>query len=322
MGTILAYLQTDDHKPTRNALETLRGGQLLAAETGHRLVGAVFGANPPPDQFNYSMDELISVEALELDRYTPEYFLAAMAQVVTAEKPDLLLAAHIYQARDWLPRLAGALGRPMIGDCIGYQVDDVITWVRQVFQGKINAEVTASDGLVIVSFQAGAYKLDELESGSPAIRNLPVDLSSVEAHIKPGESFQDAKVTVDLSRAERIVSVGRGIGEEDKLALVRELAEALGAELGSSRPVVDYGWLSRDRQVGSSGQTVAARLYLAVGISGAIQHQVGMRNCGCIVAVNKDPNAPVFEIADYGIVADLFEIVPRLTEAIKEHRGS
>lgn len=321
MGKILAFIQLDDGQPNRNALEALQGGQQLAADMGHQLIGVVFSASAP-QQLQFQMDEIITVAAPELDLYSADTYVAAMAQIIAAEQPDLLIAGHTYQARDWLPRLAAQISRPLISDCIGFQNGAQITWVRQIFQGKVHADVTTGEGLAIVSFQAGAFRHDRLEPGSPAIRSQEVDLSAVEVQVRAGEPFQDTKAAVDLSRAERIVAVGRGIGDEEKLALVRELAEALGAELGSSRPVVDYGWLSHDRQVGSSGQTVAAKLYLAVGISGAIQHQVGMKNCGCIVAINKDANAPIFEIADYGIVADLFEIVPRLTAAIKEHRGA
>jgi electron transfer flavoprotein alpha subunit len=193
--------------------------------------------------------------------------------------------------------------------------------VRQVFQGKISAKVETSEGLVIVSFQSGAYRSDELGTGSPTERITEIDLSSVPARVTPGDRFQEAKGTVDLSRADRIIAVGRGIGDEENLTIIRELAETLGAELGSSRPVVDYEWLPREHQVGSSGQTVSPRLYLALGISGAIQHQVGMKNSDCIVAINKDTNAPIFEVADYGIVADLLEIVPRLRKALEERNA-
>ncbi|MCH7940030.1 MAG: electron transfer flavoprotein subunit alpha/FixB family protein, partial [Candidatus Marinimicrobia bacterium] len=259
MGKILAFIQLDDGQPNRNALEALQGGQQLAADMGHQLIGVVFSASSP-QQLQFQMDEIITVAAPELELYSADTYVAAMAQIIAAEQPDLLIAGHTYQARDWLPRLAAQISRPLISDCIGFQNGAQITWVRQVFQGKVHADVTTGEGLAIVSFQAGAFRHDRLEPGSPAIRSQEVDLSAVEVQVRAGEPFQDTKAAVDLSRAERIVAVGRGIGDEEKLALVRELAEALGAELGSSRPVVDYGWLSHDRQVGSSGQTVAAKL--------------------------------------------------------------
>ncbi len=323
MGKILTFIQHQNGQVSRNSLEALKAAQELATALSHSLTGVVFGLESPPEQLTgLKLDEVLLVPATELEEYTQEQYIAAMNAVIAAESPELLLAGHTYQARDWLPRLASRLERPLVSDCVGYRLDGQVTWVRQIFQGKINADVQTTPGLAIVSFQSGAFRSDDLEPGSPAVRTLSVDLSGVTLHVRPGERFQEGKGTVDLSHAERIVSVGRGIGDADNLHLVRELAAALDAELGSSRPVVDYGWLDHDRQVGSSGQTVSAKLYLSVGISGAIQHQVGMKNSGCIVAINKDANAPIFEIADYGIVADLFEIVPRLTAAIKEHRGT
>ncbi|MCH7520894.1 MAG: electron transfer flavoprotein subunit alpha/FixB family protein [Candidatus Marinimicrobia bacterium] len=323
MGKILTFIQHQDGQVSRNSLEALKAAQELATALSHSLAGVVFGLESPPEQLTgLKLDEVLLVPATELEEYTQEQYIAAMNAVIAAESPELLLAGHTYQARDWLPRLASRLERPLVSDCVGYRLDGQVTWVRQIFQGKINADVQTTPGLAIVSFQSGAFRSDDLEPGSPTVRTLSVDLSGVTLHVRPGDRFQEGKGTVDLSHAERIVSVGRGIGDADNLHLVRELAAALDAELGSSRPVVDYGWLDHDRQVGSSGQTVSAKLYLSVGISGAIQHQVGMKNSGCIVAINKDANAPIFEIADYGIVADLFEIVPRLTAAIKEHRGT
>ena len=321
MGKLLSFIQQQDGKVSRVSLEALKGAQELATALNHSLVGVVFGLEAAPGELAAArLDEVLLVPALELATYTPEYYVAAMDEVLTAEAPDLFIAGHTYQARDWLPRLARRRGRPLVSDCVGYHLDGELSWVRHIFQGKISADVTTTPGLVIVSFQSGAFRSDDLGSGSPTVRILEVDLSGVLSRVHPKEKFQEAKGTVDLSRAERIIAVGRGIGDEQNLSLVRDLAATLDAELGSSRPVVDYGWLPPDHQVGSSGQTVSPKLYLAVGLSGAIQHQVGMKNSGCIVAINKNPNAPIFEIADYGIVADLLEIVPRLTAALKERQ--
>jgi electron transfer flavoprotein alpha subunit len=258
------------------------------------------------------------VPGKELVSYSAEYYTAAMSQILEAEQPELFVAGHTYQARDWMPRLARRWKRPLISDCIGFQYNGNLVWIRQIFQGKINADVQTTPGLVFVAFQPGAFRSDGLATGSSQVRSIDVDLAEIQPRVRPGERFQEASDAVDLSRAKRIISVGRGIGKEEGLDLIRELAEALGAELGSSRPVVDYGWLPHDRQIGSSGQTVSPKLYIAVGISGAIQHQVGMKNSNCIVAINKDQNAPIFDVADYGIVADLLEIVPHLTVALKE----
>ncbi|UCD37798.1 MAG: electron transfer flavoprotein subunit alpha/FixB family protein [Fidelibacterota bacterium] len=322
MGKVLAFLQHLDGKVSRNSLEALKGAQELAAAEGHSLTGVVLGVDTAPTELSaIHMDELLLVSSPELANYSSEYYVAAMQAVLAAETPELLIAGHTYQARDWLPRLAYRLGRPLVSDCVGYHQDSDLRWVRQIFQGKISADVETTPGLVIISFQSGAFRSDDLAEGKPAIRTMDVDLSGVPLRVRPGERFQEAKGAVDLSRAERIIAVGRGIGEEENLTMIRELAGALGAELGSSRPVVDYGWLPQDHQIGSSGQTVTPKLYLAVGVSGAIQHQVGMKNSDCIVAINKDPNAPIFEIADYGIVANLLDIVPRLAATLKERQG-
>ena len=174
-----------------------------------------------------------------------------------------------------------------------------------------------NEGIFIISFQSGAFRADGIQSGSNTIRNISIDLSGISDTIKPGEKFQEAESSVDLSQADVIVSVGRGIGKEENLKLVYELSKALDAEVASSRPVVDSGWLEPYHQVGSSGQTVAPKLYLALGISGAIQHVVGMKGSKNIVVINKDANAPLFEIADYGVVGDIFEVIPKLISAIR-----
>lgn len=319
MGRILAFMQTEDGAINRASLEALQGARQLAAAQGHAIGAVVFGTKTAPDQLTpLAIDEILLVPNAELADYSADYYVAAMAGLIAAENPALVIAGHTYQAREWLPQLAARLGKPLVSDCLGPADDTGHTWTRPVFQGKIIADVKTGDGLALISFQAGAYRGEDLGSGSPSVRTVEIDLSAIEARYERGEKFREAGRSIDLTRAERIVAVGRGIGEEEHLEKVRDLAQALNAELASSRPVVDYGWLAHDRQVGSSGQTVAPKLYLAVGISGAIQHQVGMKNAGCIVAINKDPHAPIFEIADYGLVADLQEIVPRLTKALND----
>ena len=191
--------------------------------------------------------------------------------------------------------------------------------VRQLFQGKLNADVRITGAApYFISIQAGAYRADQLQTGSPAVEPFEAQIDPSQIRSKPEEPFRESGRAVDLTAADIIVSVGRGIKEKDNIPLVEELAQALGAELAASRPICDNGWLPMERQVGSSGQTVSPKVYVAVGISGAIQHLVGMKGAKTIIAINKDPEAPIFEVADYGIVGDLFEVVPAITAEVKK----
>ncbi|HOK45828.1 MAG TPA: electron transfer flavoprotein subunit alpha/FixB family protein, partial [Bryobacteraceae bacterium] len=220
----------------------------------------------------------------------------------------------------YAPRLAARFRRALLSDAVSHRVEDgKLVLVRQLFQGKLNADVRfATEPPNFVSVQAGAYRADEIEQGKARVETFTPPLDPAAVRTRPSEPFRETQAGVDLSSASIIVSVGRGIKEKENLAIVEKLAEALGAELAASRPICDNGWLPMERQVGSSGQTVAPKLYLAIGISGAIQHLVGMKGSRTIVAINKDAGAPIFEVADYGIVGDLFEVVPALTEEIRK----
>ena len=232
-----------------------------------------------------------------------------------------MIFPHTYQVRDFLPKLATALGRVAVSDVIAHRIEDgKLVLVRQLFQGKLNVDVRfTGDPPYFASLQAGAYRADHIEAGAVAVEKFTPQLTP--SRINPLELFREAQRAVDLTAAEIIVSVGRGIKEADNIPIVQKLADALGAELAASRPICDSGWLPMERQVGSSGQTVAPKMYLAVGISGAIQHLVGMKGSKTIVAINKDANAPIFEVADYGIVGDLFQVVPALVEEIKKAKA-
>lgn len=312
---IFAFIEQENGAVNRNALEALAGAQQLAEKTSGTISAVTIGIIPE-EITGYQLDEVIHIDNAELKSYSPLAYLAAISQLIEAEKPDIVIFGHTYQARDWVPRISARLGVPFLSDCIGTKNEDGLVLTRQIYQGKINADYKVS-GPVLVSIQSGSYRADQIVNGSAAVRTIQADLAEVPGSIRPGEKFQESKGTVDLSRAANILAIGRGVGKEENMDQIKELAEALNAEIGSSRPVVDYGWLPHERQVGSSGQTVSPKLYLALGISGAIQHQVGMKGSDNIIAVNKDENAPIFEIADFGIVADMFEILPKLTEAIK-----
>ena len=265
---------------------------------------------------------VITLEHEALSAYTPDGFVAALAALIQAEQPTHVVLPHTYQTRDFAPKLAARLNAPLAADCVAHkQENGGHVYVRLMFQGKVNADVVLEgDGPHVVTFQIGAFRIDAVKKGSApaAVRQVAAQVDPAAIRQTPEAPFREAKQAVDLSQAERIVSVGRGIKGPEHLDLARQLAEALNAELAASRPICDAGWLPMERQVGSSGQTVAPKLYLALGISGAIQHVVGMKGTRTIVAINKDAEAPIFEIADYGIVGDLFEVVPALITALKK----
>lgn len=292
------------------------GGDVKVAIAG-REVGAVAAELAAAE-----VAEVVALQHAALDLYTPDGYVQALAAFIRDAEPGLVVLPHTYQTRDFAPKLAARLERALITDCTAIKAHgDGRAFTRPVFQGKLNADVVA-DGPTphLVTIQIGAFRVDALKKSGQraAVRTVDAAVDASAIRQKPEAPFKEARQAVDLSQAERIVSVGRGIKGPEGLPLVQALADALGAEIAASRPICDAGWLPMERQVGSSGQTVAPKLYLALGISGAIQHLVGMKGSKTIVAINKDPDAPIFEVADYGIVADLFDVVPALTTALKE----
>jgi electron transfer flavoprotein alpha subunit len=268
-----------------------------------------------------AVETVLTVEHPALAAYTADGYTQAITGVIAAESPTLVFAAHTYQARDVMPRAAARLGGALVPDCVGVHAGDPVRFVRPMFQARLLAEVEPQGaGPHLATFQLGAFRADAVARGTaPApIRAVTVTVDASAIRQSPEPPFREATQAVDLSEAARIVSVGRGIKGEEHIAIARQLAEALGAPLAATRPICDAGWLPMDRQVGSSGQTVAPKLYLALGISGAIQHVVGMKGSRTIVAINKDAEAPIFEIADYGIVGDLFDIVPAMIAELKK----
>jgi electron transfer flavoprotein alpha subunit len=326
---ILTIVEQNDGKVSRIGWEALAAAQEIGAGLNQKISALVLGKNAPVAAkavADAKIQQVWFAENNELSNYTPDGFSAAARQVIEKAQPEYVFAGHSYQARDYMPKLTASCGRVFMSDCVGYRLEGgAVVFIRQMFQGKVNADFSfgAQSGTPnFVSFQAGAVSSDKLEKGgSAAVADASVNFSGVSIRTNVLEIFEGVKGKVDLTKAEVIVSVGRGIKEKDKLPIVEELAKALGAEIAASRPVCDDGWLPMDRQIGSSGQTVAPKLYLAVGISGAIQHIVGMKGSRVVVAINKDERAPIFDLADYGVVGDLFEIVPALTAAIKEVKG-
>ena len=325
---ILVVVEQREGKLNRVSWETLTAGQALAADTGWSLEAAVAGGSVgqiAKEVAGKKVAKVYAVESPKMEPYTPDAFVAGLKQFISSNKPKLVLMPHTYQVRDFVPKLATALGRTAISDCIGYKKDgEKLLFSRQMFQGKFSADVSfACDAPWFVTFQNGAFRGDKVEAGSSAapVETVAVDIPENIIRNKPHEIFKEAKQAVDLTQAEIIVAVGRGIKEQKNIELAKQLAEALGGEIAASRPICDSGWLPMDRQIGSSGQTVAPKLYLALGISGAIQHIVGMKGERTIIAVNKDSEAPIFEIADYAVVGNLFDVVPPLIDEVKKAKA-
>jgi electron transfer flavoprotein alpha subunit len=322
--TILVIVEQREGKLNRVSWETITGAQALAAATGWTLEAAVVGSGVSEiakEVATKKVSKVYDVESAKLTAYTPDGFVSALKTFVEQRQPKLVLMPHTYQVRDFCPRLAAALGTTMISDCIGFKYEGgKLMFTRQMFQGKFAADVSFSGpGPWFATFQNGAFRGDQVEAGSATVETVNVDTGEIRN--QPEAPFKEAKQAVDLTQAEIIVSVGRGIKEQKNIDMAKALAEALGGEIAASRPICDAGWLPMERQVGSSGQTVSPKLYLALGISGAIQHIVGMKGARTIVAINKDNEAPIFEIADIAVVGNLFEIVPPLTEEIKKAKA-
>jgi len=306
---ILVIAEHRDGALNRATLETVAAAQQSGGSVKIAVVGSGVG-DIARQVAAAAVAEVIVIDDPALRLYTADGFVLALAPLVEAEKPDRVFLPHTYQTRDFAPALAARVGRPLVTDCVAVKGAG---YVRPMFQGKLQAEVSV-DGPHIATFQIGAYRADQVTAGPApaATRTASIAIDASKIRQRPEPPFKEAKQAVDLSQAERIVAVGRGIKGQEHVQLAQQLAQAMGAELAASRPICDAGWLPMDRQIGSSGQTVAPKLYVALGISGAIQHLVGMKGSRTIVAINKDPEAPIFEIADYGIAGDLFEVVPAL----------
>jgi electron transfer flavoprotein alpha subunit len=323
---ILVIAEQRQGKVNSTSFETLAAAQQIAKDTSSAVSALVVGKGVAglADEFaGKNVAEVLLLQHDLLEAYTSDGYCAALSQVIASAKPELVLFPHTYQVRDFAPKLAAMLGKGMIGDCIGYRKEGgKLVFVRQMFQGKTAADVTFQGAAPwFASFQAGAFRSDLVAahpSGKAPVNSINVDLKPEQIRTKPLDLFKEAKSAVDLTQAPLIVAIGRGIKAPENIPQAEALAKAMGAEIAASRPICDEGWLPMERQIGSSGQTVAPKLYLALGISGAIQHVVGMKGARTIVAINKDQNAPIFEIADYGVVGDIFEIMPALTEALEK----
>ena len=319
---ILIVLEESNGQIHRMGLESIAAGQRLSDEMGLTAGALVLGGNADglADQASkYQLGEVLKVNDELLGSYSADGYSEAVKQIIDQENPTYVLFGHTYQVRDYVPRLSAKLNKPFLVDNIAIRVENgQPIFTKQMFNAKLSADVEASgSGPFLVSVQSAAFSMDAVAAGSASIRESTVQLDTAMIRTKSEPPFQEEAGGVDLTSADIIVSIGRGIGKEENIPLAVELSKALGGELAASRPVVDSGWLPSAHQIGSSGQSVSPKLYLALGISGAIQHVVGMKGSKNIVSINKDPDAPIFEISDYGVVADILEIIPKLTEAIQ-----
>ena len=319
MSGVWIVLEQREGRVGRISWEALAAGQRLAAQFNLAANAVLIGSQTESlaaEVAGKANGKVVRVEHPLLTTYTADGFSLALEQFFRAEAPEYVVFPHTYQVRDYAPALAARLGQVLIGDVTG--IGEGPVFIRQLLQGRLNGSYRhTGGGPCFISVQSGAFRAEVIETGGAEVSVFTPAIEAVQIRTKPGEPFRDSAQTVDLGSAAMIVSVGRGIKEAENLPLIQDLATALGAEMAASRPICDNGWLPMERQVGSSGQTVSPKLYVAVGISGAIQHLVGMKGSQCVVAINKDPDAPIFEVADYGIVGDLFDVVPALTEAIK-----
>jgi electron transfer flavoprotein alpha subunit len=323
--SVLVVLEHADGKWNRMSFETLEAARKVARGLNTPLEAVVLGTgidSLAAEAAAYEVSKVWTVDDPLLKAYTSDGYTTALEQLIKHIQPGIALFPHTYQVRDYAPKLAARFGKALVSDVVDVRADGQgVMFVRQLFQGKLNADVKVNGEPGFASIQAGAFHAAQPGTASAAIENFDVQLSASDIRSKPEAPFRDAQRSVDLGAANIIVSVGRGIKEKENIPMVEELAQVLGGELAASRPICDNGWLPMERQVGSSGQTVSPKLYLAVGISGAIQHLVGMKGAKTVVAINKDESAPIFETADYGIAGDLFEVVPALVEEFKKAKS-
>ena len=322
--SILVFIEHKDCVLNKTSLEAIAAAQEIGKSLGLS-VSAVLPCDRDcslaQEIAGYDLEKVIVAKNEKLGAYTPDGYADAWEHVIKTVNPQYIVMSHTYQVRDFAPKVAARLGREVVGDCIRYTAEGgKLVLTRRIFLGKLDADVTiGGEAPYFITFQSGSFRGDNAAKGSAAVETIDVTVGDI--RMTPEAPFQEAKATVDLTKSEIIVAVGRGIKSQENIALAQQLADVLGADLAASRPICDSEWLPIDRQIGSSGQTVSPKVYIALGISGAIQHIVGMKNAGMIVAVNKDSEAPIFDIADYGIVGDLFDAVPVMIEEIKKAKG-
>ena len=312
---ILVIVESVNNKIHPVSIETIVAAQKISSKSGAEVYPLCFNKSLISELTKFKCTKVLSIDSLDLKEYEPMTYLNVTEKVFNEINADIIMFGHSYETRDWAPRLSARLDVPFLSDCISVNSSDsVLTVNRPIYQAKLIQKITIHQkGLI--SLQAGSYSNEDLMHEDSEEQNLSVEISSNDS-IKQGERFQESAGGVDLTTSDFIVSIGRGLGKEENIPLAQSLADKINAQIGASRPVVDAGWLDHSRQIGSSGQVVSPKLYFSLGISGAIQHLVGMKGSKQIIAINKDPNAPIFEIADYAVIGDVLEILPKLTESL------
>ena len=310
---ILVIVESVNNKIHPVSIETIVAAQKISSKSGAEVYPLCFNKSLISELTKFKCTKVLSIDSLDLKEYEPMTYLNVTEKVFNEINADIIMLGHSYETRDWAPRLSARLDVPFLSDCVSVNSSDsVLTINRPIYQAKLIQKITIHQkGLI--SLQAGSYSSEDLMHEDSEEQNLSVEISSNDS-IKQGDRFQESAGGVDLTTSDFIVSIGRGLGKEENIPLAQSLADKINAQIGASRPVVDAGWLDHSRQIGSSGQVVSPKLYFSLGISGAIQHLVGMKGSKQIIAINKDPNAPIFEIADYAVVGDVLEILPKLTE--------
>lgn len=322
---ILVFIEHKDCQLNKASLEAIASAQAIGKDLNLQITAVIpcdKDCSLAQEIAQYDIEKVIVAKNANLGIYTPDAYADAWTQIIRETNAQFVIMAHTYQVRDFAPKVAARFGKEIVGDCIRYKHEaGKIIFTRRIFLGKLDADVAVEgDAPYFATFQSGAYRGDNAAKGG----NAQIEIKDVEVReprMKPEEPFQEVKAAVDLTKSGIIVAVGRGIKSQENIAKAQELADILGADLAASRPICDAEWLPIDRQIGSSGQTVAPKVYIALGISGAIQHIVGMKNAGTIIAINKDAEAPIFDIADYGIVGDIFDAMPVLVEEIRKAKG-
>jgi len=322
---IWVFIETEEGKVKKVGLELLTPGRLLADQQNEKLVAVVIGMNVEKvakDVISYGADEVILVNRDEYYNYNTDCYTNAMTLLMEKYKPNIILIGATNNGRDLGPRIAYRVGTGLTADCTSITIDEEtgsIKWTRPAFGGNLYANIICSNSRPQMgTIRQGVYKKAKQDLNRIGnIINENIHTSSEDMRTYIVERVKEVVGEINLDEAEIIVSGGRGLGKQENFSYIKDLSDAFGGAVGSSRAAVDSGWISHNHQVGQTGKTVSPKTYIACGISGAIQHVAGMSGSDTIIAINKDPDAPIFQVADYGIVGDLFEVIPAMIQEIK-----